>query len=229
MPRVITSAGTLAKATSAPLMRPRKPPKMMHEQEHDDDRDAGQVDEQPTGQVGGQAEDRADRQVDVAGDDDDRLADGDEHEDRRREQQVAPAVGAEQEVRVLGRRHDDDEDEGEEDAGLAGLEQGPCAAGDAVGLLRRCCRRGGGDGGHESCSDAWVAANMTVSARGIRAVDLGGDASLAHDQHAVGHAEHLRQLRRDHEDGQALARRAPRAGGAPRPSCRRRCRGSARR
>ena len=63
----------------------------------------GMVDEQPAGEVGREAEDRADREVDVAGDDHDRLADREEQQDRRREQQVAQAVGAEQEGRVLDR------------------------------------------------------------------------------------------------------------------------------
>ena len=39
----------------------------------------------------------------------------------------------------------------------------------------------------------------------LGAVDVGGDAALAHDEHAVGHAEHLGQLGRDHEDRDALA------------------------
>ena len=38
--------------------------------------------------------------------------------------------------------------------------------------------------------------------------ELGDDAALAHHQHAVAHAEHLRQLARDHQDREALARRA---------------------
>ena len=64
---------------------------------------------------------------------------------------------------------------------------------------------------------------------GLGAVELGDDRPSNSTTIAVGHAEHLGQLGRDHQDRHALGRRARRAGGAPRPSCRRRCRASARR
>jgi hypothetical protein len=61
-------------------------------QEHRQHRDAGEVDEQPAGEVGGETEYGSHRQVDAAGDDDDGLAHGHENQDRRRQQQIPPAV-----------------------------------------------------------------------------------------------------------------------------------------
>ena len=39
----------------------------------------------------------------------------------------------------------------------------------------------------------------------MRAVELGDEPPLAHDEHAVAHAEHFRQFARDHQDGDARA------------------------
>ena len=66
---------------------------------------------------------------------------------------------------------------------------------------------------------SWVA-----SAR----LNMAGDPALAHDEDAVAHAQHLRQLRRDHQDGDALARPARSSAHGSRPWCPRRCRASAR-
>ena len=74
-----------------------------------------------------------------------------------------------------------------------------------------------------------VAARMTRLLVGLGAGELAGQPALVHDEHAVGHAEHLGQLARDHQDRDARARRARSSAGGPRPSCRRRCRASARR
>ena len=92
--------------------------------EHRDDRDVGLLDEQPAGQVGGQRHHRADGQVDVAGDDHDGLADGEQDQDRRVEQEVAPPVAAEQEAVVLRGREHDDGHQHEEDRQLARAQHG---------------------------------------------------------------------------------------------------------
>src|SRR5262245_7145611 len=123
---------------------------------HDDgDRD-GQArggQEQAAGGEGGQSQHRSDRQVDVAGDDDDRLPDRGDGEDRGPEQQVLDALRG-QEAWVGHGRDPDQQHEGGEDAELPGQEPSP-----------RRLRRGGGptplfhQGGH-----AWpVAANITDS------------------------------------------------------------------
>ena len=52
---------------------------------------------------------------------------------------------------------------------------------------------------------AWVIAAPTASGRRLRPIEVGDDAAAVHDQHAVAHAEHLRQLAGDHQDGEALA------------------------
>ena len=88
---------------------------------HDEDehqRDVRVVAEQDAGGVGRDAEHRPDREVDVAGDDHDRLADREERDDRRTREQLLHARGAE-EVGVVDGRRADDEDEGEDDPELA--------------------------------------------------------------------------------------------------------------
>ena len=55
----------------------------------------------------------------AASDDDDGLADGDQHEDGGRQEEIPPAIGAEDELRIHDRGDDDDNDEGREDARLA--------------------------------------------------------------------------------------------------------------
>ena len=74
-----------------------------------------------------------------------------------------------------------------------------------------------------------VAANITDSSLASARPSSRDQAALAHDEHAVGHAEHLGQLGRDHEDGDAVRRQAATSAGGPRPWCRCRCRASARR
>src|SRR5690606_37651326 len=87
---------------------------------------------------------------DIAGDDDDRLTDRDQEQDRRRQEQVAEAIRAEQKVRVLDRRRGDDQHEREQDSRLA--------SGDERAKPSR-------NGVHRAASLAeWVAANMTLSA-----------------------------------------------------------------
>ncbi len=63
-----------------------------------------------------------------------------------------------------------------------------------------------GRGAHEWCSRRVGRGEHHILGCRILAFDLGRDAALAHDEHAVGHAEHLGQLRGDHEDAHALAR-----------------------
>ena len=64
---------------------------------------------------------------------------------------------------------------------------------------------------------------------GLGAAELAAQPALVHDQHAVGHAEHLGQLAGDHQHGEPAAGELATSAGAPRPWCRRRCRASARR
>jgi hypothetical protein len=99
--------------------------------------------EQVAGHEGGEAEDRADRQVDVARDDDERLAGGQDREDRRVQREVAQGVGLD-EPRLHDRGHGDQDREGGDDAELADAEH-PLrepprlgAAGLALGRGGRC-------------------------------------------------------------------------------------------
>src|SRR3954468_9503119 len=77
--------------------------------------------EQVTGQEGGQAEHRALREVDVAGDDDQRLACGEDGEDRRVDREVAQRVRVD-ETRLQDRGHRDQDRQRDEDAELADTE-----------------------------------------------------------------------------------------------------------
>ena len=174
---------------------------------------------------------RADRQVDVAGDDDQRLADGDQDQDGGVQQQVLDALlGQERAVARLGDgdHHQEDEQDGEfaeladavDEAGRRGLLPGRRRGSRgraAVTVMRRLLP-----------PSRWPPPSRTPRwprARGISAVEP----PLVHDEDPVGHAEDLRQVGGDHQDRDARRRRVRTAAGAPRPWCRRRCRGSARR
>ena len=73
---------------------------------------------------------------------------------------------------------------------------------DPLGEPARACALDGGAAHAATCP---VAARMTFSSFGLVAADLRRQAPLVHDQHAVGHAEHLGQLAGDHQHGQPLA------------------------
>ena len=129
--------------------------------------------------------------------------------------------------RIAGDR--DQQRERDDDAELADAED-PLGRG---GARARSARRGGGrrrpSRAHAAASRWPVAARMTLSSSASARRQLAGQPALVHDEHAVGHAEHLGQLAGDHQHRDALGRRARSSAGGPRPSCRRRCRASARR
>src|SRR3954454_10566071 len=129
--------------------------------EGDGDRDVV-VGEEHAGRERADPEHRADGQVDVARDDDDRLADREQRDDRDVEQDVADVLRVE-EARVDGRRAQDDDREDADEARLAGADErvhelAPAAA----RLLQR--RRGGlGLRAHAAASSCPVAARTTDS------------------------------------------------------------------
>ena len=96
--------------------------------------------EQVTRQEGPEPEHRADRQVDVAGDDDERLADGEDREDRGVEGQVAQRVGLD-EARLEDRRDRDEQEQRRDDPELADAQ-------DPIGEARA-------RGGRRSADAAW--------------------------------------------------------------------------
>ena len=110
VPSVTTSAGTRKNATRKPLTAPRAAPISRPATKTSDDGDVGVGDEDLAGGVRRDADDRADGQVDVAGDDDDHLPDREQQQDRGSQQGVAPAVAAEDERRALGGGGQHDED-----------------------------------------------------------------------------------------------------------------------
>ena len=85
-----------------------------------------------------------------------------------------------------------------DDAELADAED---PVGEAAGLAAAGGLRGGGvDRRHAAASAIWpVAARMTALLVGLGPRELAGQPALVHDEHAVGHAEHLGQLARDHQ------------------------------
>ena len=91
------------------------------EQPDDDgqpDREIGVVAEDVADDVGDQADRRGDRKVDVARQDDQRLADGDDGDDRDGNKDLADVAGAEV-AGCLDADDDDDRGQGNEQAGLA--------------------------------------------------------------------------------------------------------------
>ena len=229
VPRVTTSAGHLADVTSTPLSSPQAAPSAMPS----DEAPAaigrpGWLGEQVAGEVGAEAEDRADRQVDVAGDDDERLADGEQREDRGVEREVAQRARPRQEARLEDRRDGDQQRRGRATMPSSRTRKHATRSGGGPARPRRRARRRGA--AHAALSrQRPVAARITRLLVGLGAGELGGEPALVHDQHAVGHAEHLGQLGGDHQHGEPSAGQLATAGGAPRPWCRRRCRGWARR
>src|SRR4051794_36592018 len=129
--------------------------------EGDGDRDVV-VGEEHAGRERADPEHRADGQVDVARDDDDRLADREQRDDRDVEQDVADVLRVE-EARVDGRRAQDDDREDADEARLAGAdERVDELASAAARLLER--RRGGlGLRAHAAASSCPVAARTTDS------------------------------------------------------------------
>src|SRR3954469_14210706 len=133
------------------------------EQHDDNDRHARVRGQEVAGHEGGEPEHRADRQVDVAGDDDERLAGGEDREDRRVQREVAQRVGVD-EPRLDDRGHRDERDERDDDAELAHpedeLREAPRAGAGGLGggALRGQCF------GAHAASRVWpVAARMTLS------------------------------------------------------------------
>src|SRR4051795_6030186 len=126
------------------------------EHEHERQRHAGVLGEQVAGEEGGEPDDRADRQVDVARDDHERLADGEDREDRRVEREVAQRRRLD-EARLEDAGDRDQQRERDDDAELADAED---AFDQAVGAL---ALEGGGGGGHAAASTWPVARRMTPS------------------------------------------------------------------
>src|SRR5207253_6101073 len=87
-------------------------------EEYDRDRDAWKLAEHVAADVGGEPEDGADREIDVPRDHDHRLAEREQGEDRRVDQDEADVVERE-EARLEGRRHEHEDPERGEDAELA--------------------------------------------------------------------------------------------------------------
>ena len=240
---MITSAGTLPQATSTPLIRPKHGAQGDPGDEDHHDRQAGVVDEELAGHERGEAERGADGEVDVAGDDDDRLADGQQQHDR------GLSSRSRQPSARRGSRGSDGGDAGpattRTPSTAISRERTKVADARACWWARRWARPAGcrcsmPSPPRLSCGHRRRTLGLagrrggsrhasTFSGVGLLAGELGGDPALVHDQHAVGHAEHLGQLGGDHQDRPGPGRRARTSGGAPRTWCRRRCRGWARR
>src|SRR3954454_2205584 len=144
-----------------------------HAREYDEhDRCIRRLDQQRPRRVGGQTQHRADREVDVAGDDHDGLAGGEDGDDRGREEQVAEVLRR-QEARVGDLRDHQQQEERSEDAHLPHRdeplhERSPAAPGVRGGTRLRRNRgrlvRGRRAHGATAVRSPWpVAASMTLS------------------------------------------------------------------
>ena len=223
--------------SSAPLTTPHATPMPMPDEERDDDRDRarsrGWWPNSVRRRVGRQAEHRADRQVDVPRDD---------RPSSRRRARSARIVQLPRMMLISCRSTNrgsiavrDDDQQGEQrrrSRSSRSAEDDDRRAG--AGACDAAVAPGGRSAPRRSPSAAPPRADRSrprtiVSSDASACGELGDEPALAHDEDAVGDAEHLGQLGGDHQDRRRPGRRARRAGGAPRPWCRRRCRASARR
>src|SRR5215207_5113687 len=146
-----------------PVEQPARRPERDAEQEHDRQRKAGMLRQQVPGEVGAQPEHRADREVDVARDEHERLAGGEDREDRRVEREIAQRVGLD-EARLEDRGDRDQQRECHDDAELADAEHPLGQAACALALRGRRSSGGSGLGAHAAAGLAWpVAARITLS------------------------------------------------------------------
>ena len=177
------------------------------ERDHDRGRarDPVQVAEHRPRRVGGQAEHGADRQVDVPRDDDHRLAEREQGQDRPVAEDDVDLLAAEEPRLHRGRDDDQQDERGDDPVGAqaedeVGQPHRPHAAmpGSALRAVdgrhqaASCCELTG-RGGHDRLLGCLVVG------------ELGDEPALAHDEDPVGDAQHLGQLGRDHQDRDPLA------------------------
>src|SRR4051812_1938397 len=132
--------GHLAPGGEDPVEQPARRAQRDRQQEHQRQRHARMLGEQVAGQEGGEPDDRADREVDVARDDHERLADREDREDRRVEREDAQRGGLE-EARLEDAGDGDQQRERDDDAELADAEDALDEAAGALALVR-CGGRG---------------------------------------------------------------------------------------
>ena len=142
-----------------PLSRPQAAPSPIPRMKTSGSAMPGVAGEQVAGHEGGEADDRADRQVDVARDDHERLADGEDREDRRVEREVAQRRGLD-EARLEDAGDRDQQRERDDDAELADAED---ALDEPAGALALERGRSAGASSRASASPAPVASRMTLS------------------------------------------------------------------
>src|SRR5829696_1386140 len=149
--------GHLAPGGEDPVEQPAGGAQAHSEDEHQRQRHARVAGEQVAGHERGEPDDRADRQVDVARDDHQRLADGEDREDRSVEREVAQRRGLD-EARLEDAGDGDQQRERDDDAELADAEDPLDEAPRALAL-----ERGGGGGHAASASAVPVARRMMLS------------------------------------------------------------------
>ena len=186
---------------------------------------------QPLGRdEGAHGDDGADGEIDLPGDDHQRLADRDDADQRRRQDDLLE-VGGLQEARLAQRHQRADDEEREDQARARGrASMRPSKPRELLGGGGRdCFGRPASCARASACAPAQRARRQAASPRGrtSRARDLGGDAAAAEDEDAIGHRHHLLGIVADQDDRDALRPRdARRCDGSP-PWRRRRCRASA--
>ena len=152
------------------------------------------VGDQRSDEIGGEADDRADRQIDVAGQHDQRLADRDDRDDR--DARSDAIEGAEAIVSVDERaEHHNRRDNEDEQAQFADLLRADVALSQFIDAVLERFRQALA---HRRGHDGLLIGFSAIQNRHLPA--------LAHDEHAVAEHEHLGQVRRDDDDANSLGR-----------------------
>ncbi len=158
---------------------------------------------------GAHRDDGADREIDLAGDDDQRLADRDDADERRRQRDVLE-VGGLEEAR-LAQRHQRADDEKRHDQDQLAHAQAAVPRNPREVSGRRDRRRVGGSGSCGACVASRPARHAPRRAGSLRdrrhrARISAAIAAAPEDQDAVGHRHHLLGVVADQDDGDSLGR-----------------------
>ena len=196
-----TIDGHAADGDDEPVEQPAGEPDGRGREDAAGDAELGMAAQQIGRDVGGEADHRGHRQVDVAGEDHQHLAGGDDGEQagvhRQRRQ-----IGAAQHARVDGHHR--------QDHGRASPAAGPARGATTSGAASRRGRSTASASGDvraasAGCGAAGVGHRVEHALLGrLGRRQLGGDPALAQHHDPVAHAQQLGQLRRDQDDGEAL-------------------------
>ena len=194
--------GTLAIATNTPLTSPRPAPIATATADGRDRRKSAVVGQQLGGEVGRHADRGAHRQIDVAGDDHERLARREQRGDGDRDEEAAHESGAQVVVDDDVEQQDRGHQHGDERESLHPLGPQPAPR-------RTAAACGGSD--HGAPAETLLTRHPPRPRHDPFLFEVGSLedphlAALAHDEHAVAHGEDLREVGRDQDHRDARRR-----------------------